>query len=134
MILKVYKYGEKVLREKSVPVKAVTDALRRLADDMLETMHASRGVGLAAANFAKMMLVDRWLMQNPAVTPVVALVVCATLVGTVLCAKLVGCALPILAEKVGFDPAVMASPFISTIVDSISLLIYFQFASMLLGI
>ena len=92
------------------------------------------GVGLAAANFVKMMLVDRWLMQNPSVTPVVALVVCATLVGTVLCAKLVGCSLPILAEKVGFDPAVMASPFISTIVDSISLLIYFQFASMLLGI
>ena len=92
------------------------------------------GICLAAANFAKMMLIDRWLMQNPAVTPLVALVVCATLVGTVLCAKLVGCSLPILAEKIGFDPAVMASPFISTIVDSISLLIYFQFATMLLGI
>ena len=92
------------------------------------------GLGLAAANFAKMMLVDRWLLHNPAVTPMVALVVCATLVGTVLAAKLVGCALPILAEKVGFDPAVMASPFITTIVDAISLLVYFQFASMFLGI
>ena len=92
------------------------------------------GLGLAAANFAKMMLVDRWLLQNPAVTPMVALVVCATLVGTVLAAKLVGCALPILAEKVGFDPAVMASPFITTIVDAISLLVYFQFARMFLGI
>ena len=92
------------------------------------------GVGLAAANFVKMMLIDRWLLHNPTVTPLVALVVCATLVGTVLCAKLVGCSLPILAEKAGLDPAVMASPFISTIVDSISLLIYFQFATMLLGI
>ena len=92
------------------------------------------GLCLAAANFGKMMLIDRWLMHNPAVTPMVALVVCATLVGTVVCAKLVGCTLPILAEKVGFDPAVMASPFISTIVDSLSLLIYFRFATLLLGI
>ena len=92
------------------------------------------GVCLAVANFAKMMLIDRWLLNNPAVTAMVALVVCCTLVGTVICAKLVGCALPILAEKIGFDPAVMASPFISTIVDSISLLIYFQIASTILGI
>ena len=92
------------------------------------------GICLAVANFIKMMLVDRMLMNNPAVTPMVALVVCATLVGTVICAKLVGCALPILAEKVGFDPAVMASPFITTIVDALSLLIYFRFATMLLGI
>ncbi|WP_298031901.1 magnesium transporter [uncultured Dysosmobacter sp.] len=92
------------------------------------------GVCLAAANFVKMMLVDRWLLHNPDVTPMVALVVCCTLVGTVLCAKLVGCSLPILAEKLGFDPAVMASPFISTIVDALSLLIYFRFATLLLGI
>ena len=92
------------------------------------------GICLAAANFAKMMLIDFWLMHNPAVTPMVALVVCSTLVGTVLCAKLVGCSLPILAEKVGFDPAVMASPFISTIVDSLSLLVYFRFATLILHI
>ena len=92
------------------------------------------GICLAVANFAKMMVVDYWLMHNPAVTPMVALVVCATLVCTVACAKLVGCSLPILAEKLGLDPAVMASPFISTIVDSLSLLIYFNFATMLLGI
>ena len=92
------------------------------------------GICLAVANFAKMMLIDRTLLHNPDVTAMVALVVCCTLVGTVICAKLVGCALPILAEKIGFDPAVMASPFISTIVDSISLLIYFQIASTILGI
>ena len=92
------------------------------------------GICLATANFVKMMLIDRWLLHNPTVTPMVALVVCCTLVGTVLCAKLVGCSLPILAEKIGFDPAVMASPFISTIVDSLSLLIYFRFATLILGI
>ena len=90
------------------------------------------GVCLACANFVKMMLVDRWLMNNPAVTPMVALVVCLTLVFTVLCAKVVGCTLPMAAEKIGIDPAVMASPFITTIVDALSLLIYFFFATHLL--
>ena len=50
------------------------------------------------------------------------------------CAKLVGSSLPILAEKLHFDPAVMASPFITTIVDALSLLIYFRFATLILGI
>lgn len=58
-----------------------------------------------------------------------ALVVCLTLVFTVLCAKVVGCTLPMAAEKLGIDPAVMASPFITTIVDALSLLIYFFFAT-----
>ncbi len=86
------------------------------------------GAALAAANFVKLMLVDRMLFHNPAVTVTVAAVVCATLVCTVLCAKVVGCTLPMLAEKLGFDPAVMSSPFITTIVDALSLLIYFRFA------
>ena len=90
------------------------------------------GVCLACANFVKMMLVDRLLMNNPEVTPMVALVVCLTLVFTVLCAKVVGCTLPMAAEKIGIDPAVMASPFITTIVDALSLLIYFFFATRLL--
>jgi len=90
------------------------------------------GVCLAAANFGKMMLVDRWLMGNPDVTATVALVVCLTLVGTVVCAKVVGCLLPMVAEKVGIDPAVMASPFITTVVDALSLLIYFAIATRLL--
>lgn len=85
------------------------------------------GVTLAAANFVKLMLLDR-------VAPIVALVICCTLVVTVLCAKLVGATLPILAKRLGFDPAVMASPFITTIVDALSLLVYFQFATHLLGI
>lgn len=92
------------------------------------------GVVLAAANFVKMMLVDRMLLGNAALTPMVALVICLTLVCTVFCAKVIGCTLPMAAKKLGFDPAVMASPFITTIVDAISLAIYFQFATMLLGL
>lgn len=92
------------------------------------------GIALAVANFFKMMLVDRWMMHNPSVTPIVALVVSITLIFTVLCAKIVGSSLPILAEKLGFDPAVMASPFITTVVDALSLLIYFTVATALLGI
>ena len=92
------------------------------------------GVCLAVANFGKMMLVDRWLMNNPDVTVGVALVVCLTLVGTVICAKAVGCTLPMVAEKVGIDPAVMASPFITTVVDALSLLIYFAIATRLLDL
>ena len=64
----------------------------------------------------------------------VALVVCFSLLCTIFVAKLVGCTLPILAKKIGFDPAVMASPFITTIVDALSLLIYFRFASIFLPI
>ena len=74
------------------------------------------------------------LLGNAEVTPVVCLVVCLTILFVVIFAKCVGCSLPLLAEKVGLDPAVMASPFISTIVDATSLLIYFRFASWLLGI
>ena len=91
------------------------------------------GICLAAANFVKMLLVDYMWLHN-GVTPQVALVVCLTLVCVVFIAKLVGCALPIVAEKVGFDPAVMASPFISTIVDVLSLVVYFRIASVLLGL
>jgi magnesium transporter len=64
----------------------------------------------------------------------VALTICLTLIVTVCCAKIVGCTLPLLAKKLGFDPAVMASPFITTIVDAISLLVYFGTASLVLHI
>ena len=85
------------------------------------------GGSLAAANFAKLMLFDR-------VGILVAFTVCLTLVAAVLMAMVVGCLLPIGAKRIGFDPAVMASPFITTIVDALSLLVYFRFAAMLLGI
>ena len=85
------------------------------------------GATLAVCNFAKLLLFDR-------LTILVALTICLTLVVTVFIAKLVGCTLPLIAYRLGFDPAVMASPFITTIVDAISLLVYFQFATRLLGL
>lgn len=85
------------------------------------------GLSLAAANFAKLMLFDR-------VGLLVALTVCLTLVFAVMVAMLVGCLLPIGAKRIGFDPAVMASPFITTIVDALSLLLYFRVATLILGI
>lgn len=83
------------------------------------------GATLALANFGKLLWIDHLSMN-------VAIVVCVSLMATVVLAKMVGCILPLLAKKIGFDPAVMASPFISTIVDAISLLIYFQVAGMIL--
>ncbi|MBR3490467.1 MAG: magnesium transporter [Bacilli bacterium] len=85
------------------------------------------GVTLALANFLKLLFID-----NVGLT--IALVVCLTLVVTITIAKLIGSILPILANKLGFDPAVMASPFITTLVDAASLIIYFRFATILLGI
>lgn len=85
------------------------------------------GLTLAAANFLKLLLLDK-------VGLMVAAVVCITLVAAVLMAMLVGCLLPIGAKKLGFDPAVMASPFITTIVDALSLLVYFRVATVMLGI
>jgi len=83
------------------------------------------GITLGAANFVKLLFLDRVGVQ-------VATIVCLTLVITVLIAKLVGCSLPMFAKKIGFDPAVMASPFITTIVDAISLMVYFQIAASML--
>ena len=92
------------------------------------------GVALAAVCFAKIWLVDHLLLGNSDITLMVDLVVCLALAVTVFLAKVVGCMLPMAAKAMGLDPAVMASPFISTIVDAVSLLVYFMFAKMLLGI
>ena len=90
------------------------------------------GIVLAVCNFGKMILIDRMLMGNPEVTLLVALVVSVTVIFVVILAKSIGCILPILAKKVGLDPAVMASPLITTIVDALSLLAYFAVANTLL--
>ena len=85
------------------------------------------GLTLSVCNFAKLMVFDRLEFT-------VAVTICVTLALTVTVAKIVGCSLPMLAKKLGFDPAVMASPFITTIVDAISLLIYFKAATYIMGI
>lgn len=90
------------------------------------------GVILAVACFAKILVLDKWLFGNTDITIPIAAVVCITMAITVLVAKLVGGILPMVAQKLGFDPAVMASPFITTIVDALSLLIYFAIATAML--
>lgn len=92
------------------------------------------GASLAAVCFAKLMLFDKFILGNDGITLLVALVVSLTIFAEIVLAKIVGCTLPIIAKKIGFDPAVMASPFITTIVDAISLLVYIAFASVMLGI
>ena len=92
------------------------------------------GISLSIVAFGKIMLVDHLLMHNSEITPLVAFVICAALAFTVIVAKLVGCTLPLFAKKIGFDPAVMASPFITTIVDALSLMIYMNLATLLLGL
>lgn len=84
-------------------------------------------ITLAICNFLKLLIIDR-------VSISVSLCVCSTLIVTIIIAKLIGCILPMIAKKMGFDPAVMASPFITTIVDACSLIIYFNFATTFLGI
>ncbi len=85
------------------------------------------GLTLSAAYFAKLMLFDQVGMR-------VAAVVCFTLIAAVAIAKMIGCSLPVLAKRLGFDPAVMASPFITTIVDALSLVIYFAIATKILHV
>ena len=92
------------------------------------------GLVLAAVNFVKMLLLDGMLLHNDAVTVSVAATVSLTIVFVVLFAKVVGSMLPILAEKLGLDPAVMANPLISTVTDAVSLLIYIFVAKLILNI
>ncbi len=92
------------------------------------------GAALAIVCFGKIWLVDKWLLGNQDITLMVDAVVCLALFVTVLSAKLVGAVLPLAAKALNLDPAVMASPFITTIVDALSLLVYFLFATLILGL
>ena len=92
------------------------------------------GLALALVNFVKMLLLDGMLLHNDAVTVPVAATVSMSIVFIVLFAKSVGSILPILAEKLGVDPAVMANPLISTVTDAVSLLIYIYVAKLILHI
>ncbi|MBR2944524.1 MAG: magnesium transporter [Clostridia bacterium] len=87
------------------------------------------GATLAVATFAKLFIIDKWILRNSEIDIFVALAVSLTLLVTIVASKLAGCLLPVLAKRLGFDPAVMASPFITTIVDVLSLLIYIGIAT-----
>ena len=91
-------------------------------------------LALGVVCFLKILLVDRLMLGNTSVSLMVDAAVCLTLAVTVLIAKVVGCTLPMIAKAMKLDPAVMASPFITTIVDALSLLVYFLFAKTLLGV
>ena len=119
-----------VIRALSLDELHLGDILRVLWKELRTALLC--GVALAVVCFVKIWLVDKLLFGNPDITLEVDLVVCLTLCVTVIIAKLVGCSLPMAAKALKLDPAVMASPFISTIVDALSLLVYFLFANALL--
>jgi len=121
-----------VIRSLSLGELKLQDAARVIWKELATAVLC--GLALAVVCFLKILLIDRMLMGNESITLMVDAVVCLTLAVTVVCAKLVGCMLPMLAKVLGLDPAVMASPFISTIVDALSLLVYFLFARMMLHI
>ena len=91
-------------------------------------------ITLGVATFAKVMLIDGLLLGNTAVTLSVSLTVALSLSLTIILAKIIGAILPLLAKKIGLDPAVMASPLITTLVDAISLIVYFAVASNILNL
>ena len=121
-----------VIRAMSLDELEFSDALTVLWKEIRTAVLC--GITLAAVCFLKVLLVDRLLMGNASISLSVDLVICLALGVTVIMAKMVGCTLPLLAKKLGFDPAVMASPFITTIVDALSLLVYFLFAKTILGL
>jgi magnesium transporter len=90
------------------------------------------GLSLGIASFLKILFLDKLLMQNPDITISVAIVTSLTLAAVILFAKITGAVLPLLVKKIGLDPAVMASPFITTLLDVVSLLIYLLVAAALL--
>ena len=121
-----------VIRALSLDELEFSDALTVLWKEIRTAVLC--GITLAAVCFLKVLLVDRLLMGNASISLSVDLVICLALGVTVVIAKIVGCTLPLLAKRLGFDPAVMASPFITTIVDALSLLVYFLFAKTILGL
>ena len=91
-------------------------------------------ITLSVVNFIKLYLFDILIIKTPGLTVTVAAVICLTLAVVVICAKFIGCSLPILAKRIGLDPAVTASPFITTCIDAVALLVYFGFATWMLNI
>ncbi len=121
-----------VIRGLSLGEIELSDALKVLFKEFRVALLC--GAALGVAGFLKVLAIDGWLLGNADVTLPVAATVGLTLVVITLLAKAVGALLPMGAKKLGLDPAVMASPFITTIVDALSLMLYFQIASMLLGL
>ncbi len=120
-----------VIRGLSLNELGYSDVFRILFKELRVSLLC--GGAIAIATFVKILLIDDLLLGS-GISLTVALVVALTMAFTIFIAKLIGCSLPLLAGKLGFDPAVMASPFITTIVDALSLLVYFGVASAILNI
>ena len=121
-----------IIRSLSLGDTEPDDALKVIWKEMRVAVLC--GLTLAVVNFAKMLLVDNLLLGNPNVNYMIALIVSLAIVFTVMFAKVVGSLLPMLAEKIGLDPAVVATPLITTISDAVSLLIYLEIAKVFLNI
>ena len=121
-----------VIRSLSIGDSEPMDALRVIWKEWRVALLC--GLSLAVVNFGKMLLVDSWLLHNANVTVLVAATVSLSIVFIVMFAKVVGAMLPLMAEKIGVDPAVMANPLISTVTDAVSLLIYIYVAKLILNI
>ena len=121
-----------VIRSLSIGDTEPKDALRVIWKEWRVALLC--GVSLALVNFCKMLLVDSWLLHNANVTVLVAATVSLSIVFIVMFAKVVGAMLPLMAEKIGVDPAVMANPLISTVTDAVSLLIYIYIAKLILNV
>ena len=121
-----------VIRALSLGELSFKDTGRVLVKELITSLLC--GIALAVVCFAKVWLIDHLLFGNEEIDLMVDLVVCLALALTVVIAKIVGGLLPLAAKALGADPAVMASPLITTIVDAVSLLVYFMFAKMLLNI
>lgn len=121
-----------VIRSLSLGDTEPSDAMRVMWKELRLSFFC--GITLGAVNFVKMLLLDGMLLGNDSVTIAVAATVSLSVVFIVMFAKVVGSMLPILAEKIGVDPAVMANPLISTVTDAVSLLIYIYVAKIILNI
>ena len=121
-----------VIRSLSIGDTETSDVLRVMFKELRVSLLC--GLSLAAVNFVKMLLVDGMLLNNDAVTMAVAATVSLSILFIVMFAKVVGCTLPMAAEKLGLDPAVMANPLISTVTDAVSLIIYIYVAKLILKI
>ena len=121
-----------VIRSLSIGDSEPKDALRVIWKEWRVALLC--GLSLAVVNFGKMLLVDSILLHNANVTVLVAATVSLSIVFIVMFAKVVGAMLPLIAEKIGVDPAVMANPLISTVTDAVSLLIYIYIAKLILNI
>ncbi len=120
-------------------IRAISLGEARLSDFALILWKEVRvgfitGVVLGAVAFLKVYFLDGMLMNNGEVTLYVSFAVALAIAITVISAKLIGAVLPLLAKRIGLDPAVMASAFITTLIDVLSLLLYFAISTIVLGL